>query len=495
MSTVPPSGSRAIPSRLVGVSLCAGIAVAAILVRLAWLDRSSYWLDEILETFTLRESWSGFWRSLRWQALQAPLDYVLRKLFETLDPVDWVRRLPSIVWGAGCVLAFGSLVRRRGGEAIGLSAALLLALAPYHVRYSQEVRPYALGLFLLCCALLTLETYLADGRRRDLLLFYLCCLATLYTLYLAGAVLALAAAALLLEDVFDGDPTRRFRARRFLARSPFFIGALAVGYLPWLPTFLKALHQPAMSTAPAWSVRRIGRFVSYFGFAPRDADPWGYADLFFTALLVGGLILAVRRPRLRFLIVWGIGGLAFLEFLEQRHPTYDSIFHWLPAGLGLTALAAVAFGWILKSRMWLGIRLALVVLFLSVALHSLSLYYQQGKSDWRPMARFLAQTPLSERLFVENQYTQLCLGYYVVGPDWLCCPRAGQREIVNLDGDLVRLMAAWDRTRPAWLVLAAGPRSEVLRSWASSLPSTLFPTAEGDGGGIVCRLGPPTSGR
>ena len=495
MSSVSPSGPRPIRSRFVGISICLGIAVGAILVRLPWLDRSSYWLDEILETFTIRDTWLGLWRSLRWQALHAPLDYVIRKLFESLDPADWVRRLPGILWGTGCVCAFGSLVRRRGGEAVGLSAALLLALAPYHVRYSQEVRPYALGLFLLCCALLTLEAYLAGARRRDLLLFYLCCLATLYTLYLAGVVLALAAAALLIEDAFDGGPTRRLRARRFLACSPLFIGALAVGYLPWLPIFLKALHQPPMSTAPAWSVRRIGRFVSYFGFAPRDAHPWGYADLFFAALLVGGLVIAVRRPRLRFLIVWGIGGLVFLEFLEHRHPTYDSIFHWLPAGLGLTALAGVALGWILKSRMWFGVRLALVVLFLSVALHSVSLYFRQGRSDWRPMARFLARTPSSERLFVENQYTQLCLGYYIVGPDWLCCKRIGQREIVNLDGDLLRLMAAWDRTRPAWLVLAAGPRSEVLRSWASSLPSTSFPTAEGDGGGIVCRLGPPAPGR
>jgi hypothetical protein len=493
MSSIAPSRSRPLRFRFVGVSL--GIAAGAILVRLAWVDRSSYWLDEIMETFTIRETWSGLWRSLHWQALHAPLDYVIRKLFESVDPADWVRRLPGIVWGAGCVFAFGSLIRRRGGDAMGLSAALLLAVAPYHVRYSQEVRPYALGLLLLCCAVLALEAYLAAGRSRDLLLLYLCCLATLYTLYLAAVVLALAAAALLIEDAFDEDTARRIRARRFLARSPLFIGALALGYLPWLPTFLKALRQPAMSTAPAWSVHRVARLVSYFGFAPRDAHPWGASDLFFGALLVGGLLIALRRPRLRFLIVWGIGGSVFLEVLEHRHPTYDSIFHWLPSGLGLTALAGVALGWILKSRVWLGVKLALAALFFSVALHSLSLYFRQGRSDWRPMALFLARTPSAERIFVENQYTQLCLGHYIVGPDWLCCKRAGQREIVNLDGDLARLMAAWDRTRSAWLVLAAGPRSEVLRSWASSFPSIAFPTAEGDGGGIVCHLVAPAHGR
>jgi hypothetical protein len=123
-----------------------------------------------------------------------------------------------------------------------------------------------------------------------------------------------------------------------------------------------------------------------------------------------------------------------------------------------------------------------------VSLQRLSIYFREGRPDWRPLARFLAKTPVSERIFVENPWTQLCLGYYIVGPDWLCCKRPDQREIANLDGDLDRLLTAWDRTQDGWLVLAAGPRSARLRSWARSFPAISFSSAEGDGGAIIYRL-------
>ncbi len=472
-----------------------GIAVAAFAVRLICLDRFSYWLDEVLETFTVRESWPGLWRSLQEQALHAPLDYVLRKLMETIHPSDAVRRSASVLYGAGCVVVFGALLARRAGRAVGVSAALLLLAAPYHVRYSQEVRPYALGLLLLCSSLFFLDSHLGGGRRRDLLLLYLSCLATLYTLYLAGLILALTAAALVLEDTFDRDAARRSRARRFLARSPFFVAALAIGYAPWLTVLWRALQQQLMTTPPEWAVHRVARFVSYFGFGPRDAFPAGYPDLLFAASVVGGVILACRAPGLRFLIVWGILGIAVLELMEHRHPTYDSIFHWLPAGLGLTALVSVLQGRTLSSHVRGGAKIAPLLLFLALDIRSLAVYFREGRPDWRPLARFLAATPRSQRIFVENQYTQLCLGYYLVGPDWLCCKRPDQREIANLDGDLGRLISAWDRRGVAWLVLAAGPRSPTLRSWSGSFATTSFPTAEGDGGALLRRLEQARPGR
>ena len=464
------------------------VALGALSLRLLFLGRHSFWLDEILEVLTIRDSWSGLWRSLHWLGLQAPLDYAVRKILESLHPSDEIRRLPSVLWGVGSVVGFGALLFRRAGRVSALSASLLLATAPYHVRYSQEVRPYALGLFLLCSSLFFLDCYLSANRRRDLVLLYLFSLATLYALYLAGLILAVVAAALVTEDAFDVDATKRSQARRFLARSPIFILALAVGYAPWLPTLLRAIGQPPMTAAPSWSLRRIGRFISYFGFAPADGVPFRAPDFLFAALLVTGLAIAFRGRGLRFLVVWGIGGVAILEFLEHEHSSYDSIFHWLPAGLGLTALAGIVLGRLMSSRLSIGLRVALLVGLLLIALSSDLTYFRSGRPDWRPMAKFLAATPGSERIFVENQYTQLCLGYYVVGPDWLCCKRPDQREIANLDGDLSRLIRAWDQNRDAWLVLAAGPRSEALRSWSRGFPTILFPLAEGAGGGVVISL-------
>src|SRR5438445_716192 len=90
------------------------------------------------------------------------------------------------------------------------------ALAPYHVHYSQEVRPYSLGLFLLVASLLCLERSLDRPSAPRILLLFAACTATIYALYLAGLLLVMVAPALLLEDAFDPDPRRRGIARRFL---------------------------------------------------------------------------------------------------------------------------------------------------------------------------------------------------------------------------------------------------------------------------------------
>jgi hypothetical protein len=476
-----PSGtSSAIPWIL--------LAAVAALIRVIRLDHFSFWLDEIFETYTVRDSWPNLWRSLHWQGLQAPLDYVVRKLLAGLQPSDAIRRIPSVVWGTLSVPIFGRLLARRGGQTVGLCGAGFLALAPYHVRYSQEVRPYALGMLLLIASALALDTFLDRPGILRMAVLYGVCLATLYTLYVAGFVLALAAGSLLIEDAFDEDSRRRSAARRLLIWSPAFVAAIAVGYLPWWPTLIRAMRSSPMTTVPALSIHRLGRYISYFGFGPRDAVPFQLSDAIFLGAMVFGFIAAWRTPRLRFLLPWGIGGVALLELLEQQHPTYDSIFHWLPAGLGLTAMAALGVSCVWKARVSVAGRAAAAFLILFFSVQGLSAYFREGRPDWRPLARFLAATPFSERIFVENQYTQLCVGYYLVGPDWGCCKKAAQREVANLDGDLSRLLQAWDRSRDSWLVLAAGPRSEALRSWAARFPAVAFPTAEGESGATVRHL-------
>lgn len=472
--------SRAFPWLMLGL--------AAAVVRLYRLDHFSYWLDEILETYWIRESWDGLFRSLRWQGLHAPLDYLLLKLLETFEPADAARKIPAVFWGVSCVLAFAGLIARRAGRPAGLVAGLLLAFAPYHVRYSQELRPYSLGLFLLCLSLFLLDRYLERPGLRRLAGLYLACVATAYTLYLAALVLLLVSAALLGEDSLAGEAARRQVARKFLRASPLFIGAIAVAYFPWWGVLLRATRSAPFSGSPVLEWSRASRLFSYFGFGPADWYPLGRAGLLFMAVTAVGAALAAIRPRLRFLLVWGFGGLAIVEVLEHYHPTFDSIFHYLPAGMALTGLFSLPLGLLFERRrlLWLGTAILGLTLWLDI--RGLAFYFQHGRPDWRPLARFLRATSSRERILVESQYTQLCLGFYVVGPDWLCCPKPGQREIVSVDGKVLTLSLAWDRGQNAWLVLAGGQKSEELRTWSARSASFSFPTAEGEGGVILRHL-------
>jgi mannosyltransferase len=460
----------------------AAIAIAGAAIRLHRLGHFSYGLDEILQTYWIHGPWRFFWSSLRFDAYHPPLDYLVGKLLETLDPADAVRKLPAVVWGVGTLVALAALLRRRAGSAAGLTAACLLAFSPFHVRYSQELRPYSLSLFLLCLSLAALDRFLERPGPGRLALLFLACLGTAYTLYTAALVLGIAALGLLCEDAVAPDAGRRRAARRFLAWSPAFVLALWIAYLPWWPVLLAAARRaPAAARAPlTWT--RAGRVLSYFAFAPDDGYPLGWAGLFFLALAAIGAAVAVRRRGLRFLLAWGAGGFLAIEILGQIHPHYDFSRRFLPAGLALPALAAVALAALVSwrvTRMIGGIALASVLLLDATSLRT---YFRGGRADWRPLADYLRREAAPrERVFTENQYSQLCVAFYLVGPQWLYEATGGghpSRSVVNLDGQIRRLGWAWPPGQRAWLVLAGEPVHPALREWAADFPTLSFPRAE-----------------
>jgi hypothetical protein len=465
------------------------VGCIAALVRCYRLDHFSYWLDEIIDVYTVRSPWTAMWRSLRDGVYNPPLNYSLLKLAESFDPSDGSRRLVPVLWGTACVLVFGWLVARRSTRAIGLTASLLLAFAPYHVRYSQEVRPYSLGMLLVCLSLLLLDMYLERPDWKRLAALLLSCLAAAYAMYLAALMVLIAGGALLVSDAFSPDATRRQRARRLLSRSPLYAAVLALGYSPWLAVVFRAVGSPAPSAAPDWKWARAGRLLSYFGFAQADWHPLGASGLLFSLLVAVGTVIAVRRCRLLFVAVWALGGLTAVEFLEHRHPAYDSVFHSIPAGMALTALAAVTIGWLLDSGRKLGGG-ALLILTLALDSQTLRIYFDRGRPDWRPLAEFLSQRPASETILTSSQYAQLCVAYYVVGPDWLCCRTAAQRDVISIDNRVSRLREVWKSDRPAWLVLPGHHEAQELRDWSARYDTLAFPTAEGEGGAVVKHLVP-----
>lgn len=364
--------------------------------------------------------------------------------------------------------------------------ALLLAAAPFHVRYSQEFRPYALGVFLLCLSLLLLDFFLERPGILRLSALYLACLSTAYALYLAAAVLGLAAAAMLVEDSFAADPTRRRTARRFLAWSPLFLLLLFLAYLPWLPVVIEAGRRAPPVAAEALSWTRLARTLAFFAFAHSDGDPFDWATALWTGLVVVGTAVTFRQRGLRFFLVWCFGGLALIETLGRVHPHWYASRRFLPAGVALPFLVAISLTLLGRRR---GAFAAALVLVLLLALDAKGLadYFREGRADWRPLGRFLRGRPKQERIFTENQYSELCVAFYVEGPEWLY--RGGRlgRDVWNLDGEVVRLTWSWKPGTTAWLVLAGEPVHEPLRRWAVAFPSTAFPTAEG---ALLHRLDP-----
>ncbi|HEY1249835.1 MAG TPA: glycosyltransferase family 39 protein [Thermoanaerobaculia bacterium] len=469
----------------------AGIVVAASALRLYRLGHFSYDIDEIFQGFWIRGDWAFFWRSLRLDAVHPPLDYLLDRLALLARPSNEMLKVVPLLWGAATVAALGVLVARRAGEPAGLAAAAVLAFAPYHIRYSQELRPYALGALLLLLSLYALDRFLERPRAARLALTYLTFLATMYALYLAAVVLAIAAAAMLFEDAADADVIRRSAARRFLAWSPVFGAILCFGYLPWWPVVLEAARRPPFVPVEPLTAPRLGQILSFFAFAPVDGEPLRRGTVFLWSLAALGAALALGRPRQRMLVVWCVAGWGAVEILGQIHPHFHGTRRFLPAGIAATALAGIALGELLRRPVTriAGTLMLSVVLVLSS--RNLVRYFRDGRADWRPLVAALRrEAPPHERIFTENQASAYCVAFYLVGPEWLYQASGGgtpARSIVSLGAGAELLNRAWWPGHPSWLVLGCHPASERLRKWAVRLPCRTFPTAED---AALCALDP-----
>jgi hypothetical protein len=462
------------------------VLAAATVLRLIRLDHFSYWLDEILEARFVQGSWPEFWKALRFDAVHPPLDYLIVRGVESLHPSDWVRKIPAALWGVGAIAALGALLNRRAGRLPALFGMALLAFAPYHVRYSQELRPYSLGLFLLCVSLLCLDSFLGKPGILRLAVLYLAVLSCAYSLYLAAFLLAISGTALVAEDCFSADVVRGRSARRFLAASPVFVGALFLGYLPWWPVLREAIRRPPPVGAEPLTLARLDRTVSFFTFAPYDGSPLGWPGIAAALLMASGVWFASRRQGLRFLAIWAPLGFLLTELLGRIRPHFFAPRWFLPAGIALTALAGVAIaGAVGRTPITSLAPFATLGLMLAFSIQGLATYYQIGRPDWRPLADFLSrQSAPADRIFTENQYTQLCLDFYLFQESSSPLENAA----LNVNGEVRPLAWSWPRGARAWLVLGGGPKSEELRRWAEPFPELPFPSAEGYA--VVKRLDP-----
>ncbi len=144
-----------------------GITLLAALLRAWGLGRQSLWFDEAFTVWVARQPWGDVLNILVNDGVHPPLFYSLEKLTLALGQSgEIMARLPAMVFGVLSVPLLALLARSWSGERVALWAALLYALAPFHVWYSQEARMYSL---LALLTLLSIGAYWAWWRRPRLL--------------------------------------------------------------------------------------------------------------------------------------------------------------------------------------------------------------------------------------------------------------------------------------------------------------------------------------
>lgn len=151
------------------------LLIAGFLLRVMFLDRASYHIDEInmiqsaiQEKGLLTAYSTELDRFLFWHRL--PLLVILIKAAITWFgspegfPSEWITRIPFALFGTLTLPLCFWIGRSLGGARLGLWAMLLVALSPFHIFYSREAYDYSTTMFF---AMATIGCALEYWQRRE----------------------------------------------------------------------------------------------------------------------------------------------------------------------------------------------------------------------------------------------------------------------------------------------------------------------------------------
>ncbi len=209
------------------------IILASFIIRMVRIDQS-LWLDEAAQAIESARPLSqqldisgDFW---------PPLYHILLHFWISFGRSEEWLRLLSVIFGVVTVYVTYLFAKKITSHKTALFAVILLGSSPFHVWYSQEIRPYALSALLGLFA-----TYFLFNKKWLIYAFISC--AFLYTIYLAPFLL-----------FAHGICIYIFEKKHF-SQWLITVSLAVVFFLPWLPQYYNqiSIGRGLTVTLPGWS--------------------------------------------------------------------------------------------------------------------------------------------------------------------------------------------------------------------------------------------------
>jgi len=442
--------------------ITAALSLLAFLLRIYRLDYVPLRGDESFTVIFLSDPLPVIWHGIRFIEPNPPLFYLLLYAFMALaGTADFATRYFSLIFGVLAVPLVYVLARRLTRASgtlttpVATIAALLVAINPYQIWHSQDLRNYTVWPALSLASLYLLLRVLDEDRPRFWLGYILATILSLYTHYYDVFLLAF-------QNVYVFATC--WRRPGLLKRWIVVQAVVVAAFAPW-PLFLSSRPLTYVDITEVPDLPELVlRTLTHFTLGETLSQSQVTAALPVMGLLVLlGLVMAFRVQRRVFWFLALYLGIPLLgafvavqiqpvfreRYLNAMAPAYYLALAFAVAGL--TRLRA-------GKRVALALTLGVVLVINGVSLGQYFFNPTYAKSpDWRALARYL-EAHAGPRDVIVQTYPDPGLAHYYHGPaERLVLPdRSAVDQVGELPVDRVatgqRLRELLERYDRLWLI-------------------------------------------
>ncbi len=393
--------------------LLLAIILAGLALRLYRLGDSCLRFDEVGVSYvTKAKLLDDFVFLVRSHVMAMPMDYAVTWLISQLGNGNAILRLPSAIWGtltlAVCFALFHALTDKR----TALISVFMLAISPFHIQYSQELRFYASLTFFYSLSTFMLWKAMKCDTARSWFFFTL---TTIIGLYFHMYVLLVVVNAFFFLFAGEFQKNRGRLIRPLLVSSTLILVAFLAGFLAF------SGRVPFDNPLLEYDISFLQSLIIGLGWQPFYFETSGYGwiwGLLCCLLEIAGFVCLVKKPRSTAFLLFTsvitqailiIGADLFKHYFfspRQLLPFYPILL--MVAATGVTVLTDV--GSALQNKFFPVFKQGLfptalsVILLASAAFPALRQYYSSTKSNalniseyilssWEPGSTVLVMTP------------------------------------------------------------------------------------------------------
>ena len=291
------------------------ITLLGFVVRLIFLGEHSYWFDEAREVSRALTAWPEV--LFVTEGVDPPIYRLLLFPIGLVTQNEFWLRLPSAMFGTAAIYLAFLWLKAIERPRLGLLTAAMIALAPVHIFYSQEVSQYSMTVFLALGVLYAYVNVTKRGERRDWGVLTVVTLLSMFSYYGVAFIFPLLELRLFYHLWRKKERQQWIRWLRFhglllLAAISLYSFYLTVHIARFttrksLPTIWERGLLNAVQTLPGQVLRE---FVRFFTTPYAPGIPTWLPYLFLGVTVLGSIFLWLRGYESRWLPVYFVAGVA-----------------------------------------------------------------------------------------------------------------------------------------------------------------------------------------